>query len=130
MDLFKNKVVLGLAMGNVLLLLLAASSCNVSYKYKKLSDKEAELRFDSQEKAERMSRERQNVEEALKQATAAVEQERSLRQAAEKALTQQQMINESMQAEVEKLRKLKEKLEQEIKDALAAGRTVPRAKVQ
>ncbi len=130
MDLFKNKVVLGLAVGNVLFLILAASSCNASYKYKKLKDKEAEMRFDSQEKAERTMRERQTVEETLKQATSALEEERGLRQAAEKSLTQQQMVNDSLKAEIEKLRKLKEKLELEIKETLATGKSVTKTKSQ
>jgi hypothetical protein len=130
MDIFKNKVVLGLALGNVIFLILAASSCNTSYKYKKLRDNEAELRFDSQEKAERTMRERQTVEESLKQANAGLETERGLRQAAEKSLTQQQMVNDSLKTEIEKLRKLKEKLELEIKEALATGKSVTKTKSQ
>jgi serine phosphatase RsbU (regulator of sigma subunit) len=114
----KNRLVLILIVSNVLFMIAAFGSCKSAGDFKRAKQKEAELKFASEEKLNEISRASSVFEERVKQLTAELAQEKAGLEAAKKALVQEQLINQGLKSELDKLIKLKDALEQDLKEAL------------
>jgi predicted Holliday junction resolvase-like endonuclease len=112
----------------LILLLTTFQSCSNVRKFEEKARKEENLRFDAEEKQKKINDERADYEEKAKK----LEQELNLKKAeaetVNKALLQQQLLNASLKTEVEKLSKLKETLEEDLKNALVSAGKDDKAK--
>jgi len=122
-EVLKNRIVIVLGILNVIFLLIAVNSCSQSRKYIDVKHKEEIKRYDAEQELNKVSNDKleiedkmRKVEEALSQAGAAVE-------SSQKMLLQEQLVNKSLKAEIEKLRRLNDALEQDLKNTLVSGKS-------
>jgi succinate dehydrogenase/fumarate reductase flavoprotein subunit len=119
----KNQLVLILGILCVLFLIVAVSSCQEKSRFKKAKEKEINLRFDVEEQLKKVMDEKAAFEAKAKQLAQALEQQKSLAETAQKALVQEQLVNTSLKNEIVKISRLKDALEEDLKNALVAGKT-------
>ena len=119
----KNKTVIILAIVAAFLFLGNVSSCSNAGKQKQARDKEMATRLDLEEKMSKFSQEKSTLEAKVASLSQELEAEKTAHQTTKKALLQEQLISQSLKDEVQKVIKLKEGLEEELKDALARGKT-------
>jgi len=89
-------------------------------KWKAAYNREMAKRLDAEEKLYLSSNQKTAQEEKLKQALDELKAERLAHEATRNALAQQEAINQSLKAELEKMIKLKEKLEETIRNSAEA----------
>lgn len=118
----KNRIILILSILTVILFTGLISSCNNTYRQKKARDKEMSSRLDMEEKMGKFSNEKSIIEEKLKASQKELEEERQAHQATGKALAQEQLVNISLKDELDKVTRLKDALEEDLKEALAGGK--------
>ena len=123
MNLLKNKVVIILGVLNVIFLFVAVSKSLESKKCIDVKRREELQRFDAEQELNKISSEKKAVEAKLSKLEVDFEQVSASVDQAKKSLTQEQLVNQSLKVELEKLRKLKEALEQDLKNALISGKT-------
>ena len=114
----KDKVIISLSVLSVVLFISTVSSCNNSLRQKKARDKEMYSRIDFEEKASKVSQEQSKLVLELKSIRKELESEKASLEVAKKALVQEQMINQSLKEELQKVTKAKEALEDNLKEAL------------
>ena len=114
----KNRIVLILSILTVILFIGLISSCNNTYRQKLARDKEMSSRLDMEEKMGKFSNEKSTIEEKLKVSQKELEEEKAAHQATSKALVQEQLVNISLKEELVKITRLKEALEEDLKEAL------------
>ena len=124
--MFKEKPVLMLAILSLVLFVLNIGSCASSYSQNAARRKEMAQRLDSEEKMVRANQEKAALLEKLKAKDKESEEERTTCQAARKALVQEQLIGQNLKDELQKVTKLKEALEDDLKAALAANKKAKR----
>lgn len=118
----KNRIILILGIFSVTLFVGLIGSCSSSYKLKTAKEKEMFSRLDLEEKIGKFSSEKTALEEKLKGAQKQMEEDKAACDAVKKALVQEQLVNNSLKDELTKVAKLKEALEEDLKEALAAGK--------
>jgi len=118
----RNRLILISAILNILLLLVAVGSCGNALQQKKLKEKEMYNRLTIEEKADKYAREGASFEEKLKNTEEALQKEKADGEATKKALVQEQLVNQSLKNELEKISKLKEALEEDLKHALISAK--------
>lgn len=114
----KNKLILILGILAVLFSLTSIVSCANSQKQRAGRNREIATRLDLEEKMSVIEREKEAMGRKLDALAGGLETEREARQAAEKLLLQEQSLNQNLQAELEKISRLKETLEEDLKEAL------------
>jgi len=122
-NVLKNKTVIVLGVLNVIFLFIAVNSSLESKKCIDVKRREELQRFDAEQELNKITGEKQAVEAKLKKLEAEFAQVSESADAAKKSLTQEQLVNQSLKSDLEKLRKLKEALEQDLKNALISGKT-------
>ena len=123
MEAFKNRVVVILGVLNIIFLLVAVNSCMQGKKCIDVKHKEEILRYDKEQELNKISNEKSAIEEKLRRAETDVTQGKASAETAQKALLQEQLVNKSLKAEIDKLSKLKDALEQDLKNALVSGKS-------
>ena len=123
MEALKNKVVIVLGILNVIFLLIAVDSCTKSKQCIAVKHKEEIMRFDAQQELSKVSSDKLAIEDKMLKAEAALSQANAATETTQKALLQEQLINKSLKAEIEKLSKLKDALELDLKNALVSGKS-------
>lgn len=118
----KNRIILILSILTVILFIGLISSCNNTYRQKLARDKEMSSRLDMEEKMGKFSQEKTVIEEKLKASQKELDEEKAAYQATGKALVQEQLVNISLKDELTKVTRLKEALEEDLKEALTAGK--------
>jgi len=118
----KNRIILILSILSVILFIGLISSCNNTYRQKLARDKEMSSRLDMEEKMGKFSQEKSVIEQKLKAAQKELDEERQAHQATGKALVQEQLVNISLKDELVKVTRFKEALEEDLKEALTAGK--------
>jgi hypothetical protein len=78
-------------------------------------DKEKAVSWDAEQKTTELKKEKTLLEKQL-------EEERAGHEVTRKALLQEQMVNQSLKDELDKVTKLKEKLEEDLKEALVVNK--------
>jgi hypothetical protein len=121
-DVLKNRIVIVLGILNVIFLLIAVNSCSQSRKCIDVKRREEIKRYDAERELNKVSNDKLAVEEKLQQAETSLSQVSVTAETAQKSLLQEQMINKSLKSEIEKISRLKDALEQDLKNALVSGK--------
>lgn len=85
-------------------------------------DKEMAARIVLEEKLNKASKEKMALEEELKSQEAKLNEEKTNHELAKKNLSQEQLINKSLKEELAKVTKLKESLEEKLREAALSGK--------
>ena len=117
----KNKLMLILAVLTLIFLITTVGSCSNYRMQKTARNKEMATRLDLEEKMSKYTTEKAVSEQKLAAALQGMEEEKTAHQATKKALLQEQLVNQSLKEELEKVSKLKETLEEDLKEALASA---------
>lgn len=120
---FKTRVIIILAVLTAIFFLISASSCSNAVRQKKARDKEMATRLDLEEKMSKFAQEKAGVEGKLNAATQGLEEEKVAHQATKNALLQEQLVDQSLKEELQKVTKLKDALEEDLKEALIKGKS-------
>ncbi len=124
--LFQEKPVMMLAILSLVLFVFNIGSCISSYGQNTELKKEMAQRLDTEEKMTRANQEKAALLEKLKIKEKESEEDKAALQATRKALTQEQLVCRNLQDELEKVTKLKEALEDNLKKALAENKKARR----
>jgi len=112
----KDKIITGLIILNVLLLSGMLIAGSKSRQVKIARDKEMNIRFDAQADLYNTQKENSFLQDKLRKAEDAAKSVNTGLAAAQKALAQEQQINQDLRAELEKISGLKDSLEAELKN--------------
>ena len=123
MDVLKNRLAVILGILNVIFLLVAINSCSQNRKIIDVKHKEEIKRYDAEKELNKISSDKLRIEDEMKKLVQETAQEKVDLESAKKALLQEQLINKSLKGELEKLSKLKDALEQDLKNALVSGKS-------
>ncbi len=118
----KNRIILILAISNAIFFISTLSSCSSAIRQKTGRDKEMISRLDLEEKMNKFSQEKAALQEGLKVKEDELEKEKASLEAIKKALVQEQLINQSLKEEIQKISKLKDALEDDLKEALTTAK--------
>ena len=118
----KGRAVLILGISNLIFLLLFFGSCNNERKFKVARDKEMNIRLESEQKLDEFTKQKTGLEDKITKVEQELAQEKAELEATKKTLAQEQLISNSLKAELEKISRLKEALEDDLKDALVKGK--------
>jgi septal ring factor EnvC (AmiA/AmiB activator) len=121
-EVLKHRILVSLAILSTLLLFGNLSSCNSARRHKLLRDKEMAARLLMEEQSTKFVQERSLLEERAKAKENEVAELKTALEASQKALTQSQLINQSLKDELQKVTKLKESQEEQLKQALSDGK--------
>lgn len=121
-DALKNRIVIILAVLLAVFFFSALSSCNSAMRQKTRGDKEMAARLALEERMSKFSQDRSTLEEKAKAKEKEAQELKAALEGANRALVQEQLINESLKEELQKLTKLKEILESDLKQAKEAGK--------
>jgi hypothetical protein len=115
---------LGLVLGilNVIFLLLWVSSCNDVRKFKNARDKEMNTRLGFEEKLGEFTKQKTILEDKLNNIQQELAEGKAALESTKKSLIQEQLIANSLKSELEKISRLKEALEEDLKEALVRGK--------
>jgi hypothetical protein len=102
----------------LLFFVIAIRSCIDVNNYKKAKDAETVKRFEFDENLKKCSDEKGAVEQKLQKVTQDLEAEKTEHDATKKTLLQEQLVSQSLKEELGKVNKLKETLEENLKNAL------------
>ena len=120
--MFKAKPVVVLAILSLSLFVLNIGSCVSSYGQNAARRKEMAQRMDIEEKMVKTNQEKAALLEKLKAKDKESEEENTACQVAKKSLIQEQLVCQNLKDELQKVTKLKEALEENLKEALAANK--------
>jgi small-conductance mechanosensitive channel len=116
----KNRLVVILAVLTAIFFFATLSSCNSALRQKTARDKEMSARLQLEEKMSKFSQEKSALEEKAKAKEKESEEAKQGLETTKKVLIQEQLVNESLKEELQKVTKLKETLENDLKNALVA----------
>jgi len=111
----KNRVVIILGVSTLALLIFNIASCVNVYNQDSLRKKEMLQRMDIEEKMSKAAQESASSFEKLKALQKELDEETAAYQTAKKALVQEQLVGKSLKDDLQKVTKLKEALEEELK---------------
>lgn len=119
----KSQIILILAVLTTIFFIVALGSCNNASRLKNARDKEMSARLDLEEKMSKFPQEKLGLQEKLKEKEKELEEEKASHGASKKALVQEQLVGQSLKEELFKVTKLKETLEEDLKEALVSGKS-------
>jgi len=120
-EAIKMRVIYILAILTAIFFVSSVSSCSATHRLKSGRDKEMLTRLDLEEKFSKITQEKTRIEDKLAGLTKGLEEEKTAHQATNKALLQEQMVSQSLKEEVDKINRLKDALEENLKEALAGS---------
>ena len=115
-DSIKNRIILILAILTLIFFVSALSSCVNSRQSRNGRQEEIAKRLDAEEKLSKFTEVRSNLEKQL-------QEEKAAHQATRKALVQEQLMTQNLKEELQKVSKLKDTLEENLKEALVSGKS-------
>lgn len=124
----KDRVILILTILALIFFIGTINSCGSARRWKNNRDKEMATRLDLEEKMGKSAQEKLSVEEKLKNTSGGLEEEKVAHQATKKALLQEELVNQSLKEEIQKMTKLKEALEEDLKEALVGVKSAAKSK--
>lgn len=119
----KNRAILILGILTAIFFIGTVGSCSNTSRLRSSRDKEMTTRLDLEEKMSKFMQEKQGLEKKLKELTEGLDAEKAGHQVTQKALLQEQLVNQSLKEEITKVTKLKEALEEDLKEALVTGKS-------
>ena len=117
-EALKNRIVIILAILSVVFFFGTLSSCSSAIRQKAARDKEMVARLALEEKTSKYAQERSALEEKARAKDNQVQELKAFLETAKKALVQDQLVSQSLKEELQKVTKLKETLEEELRQAL------------
>ncbi len=120
----KNRIIIILAVLSAVFFFGTLSSCNSAMRQKAARDKEMAARLAMEERSSKHLQERTLLEEKAKAKENEAAQAKAELEIVKKDLTQNELVNQSLREELEKVTKLKESLEAQVKQALTDGRSL------
>jgi len=117
----KNRIVIILAVLSAVFFFGTLSSCNSAMRQKAGHDKEMAARLALEERMSKFSQDKSALEEKAKAKEKEAQELRDTLEATKKALVQNQLVNQSLKEELEKVTKLKEALEENLKETAAGA---------
>ncbi len=127
-EAIKNRIILILSILSAILFISTLGSCNNAFRQKAARDKEMVTRLDLEEKMTKFSQEKKAMDDKIKAIQKQSEEEKAANEAAKKALMQEQLVNQSLKDELSKVTKLKDTLEEDLKEALTGKSTKSKMK--
>ena len=127
-EAIKDRIILILAILSAILFISTLGSCNNAFRQRSARDKEMVTRLDLEEKMARFSQEKKATDDKIKAVQKQLEEEKASSEVAQKALMQEQLVNQSLKDELAKVTKLKETLEEDLKEALTGKSTKSKMK--
>jgi len=121
-NIIKNRIIIALSIVVLMLLVSNISSCSSAYRSRNARDKEMATRMGLEEKMSAFTQQKASVEEKIAQLNKTLEEEKGAHQTTKTLLSQEKLINDSLKDELEKVIKLKESLEEDLKEALVASK--------
>ncbi len=120
---FKNRIILILGILTVIFFIGTVSSCSNAKRQKVARDKEMAARLDLEEKMNKFGQEKLALEKKITALSQELAEVQATGETTNKALLQEQLVSDSLKKEILKLTKLKEKLEEDLKEALVTGKS-------
>ncbi len=120
---FKNRIILILGILTAIFFIGLVSSCSDSRRQKAAHDKEMAARLDLEEKMNKFGQEKLTIEKKMSALSQQLAEAQAANETTKKALLQEQLANDSLKKEILKLTELKEKLEEDLKEALVTGKS-------
>lgn len=121
-EALKNRILIILAILTIVFFFGTLSSCNNAIRQKVARDKEMVARLALEEKTSKYVQEKSVLEEKAKAKENQVQELEVSLDTAKKALVQDQLVSQSLKEELQKVTKLKEALEEELRQALVNGK--------
>jgi hypothetical protein len=121
-EALKNKIVVILAVLTAFFFFGTLGSCNSAMRQKAARDKEMAARLALEEKTSKYVQEKSALEEKTKAKENEVQELKAALETANKALVQDQLVGQSLKEELQKVTKLKETLEEDLRQALINGK--------
>ena len=125
-EMLKIKPVVILAVSTVILFVLNIGSCVNSYSQNVARKKEMAARLDFEEKMTKANQEKSAALEKVRARDKELDDEKAAFQAAKKALAQEQLVGQNLKDELQRVNKLNEALEGNLKEALAINKKAKR----
>lgn len=124
-EALKNRIVIILAVLSVVFFFGTLSSCSSAMRQKAAHDKEMAARLALEEKMSKFSQDKSALEEKAKAKEKEAQELKDALEAAKKALLQDQLVNQSLKEELEKVTKLKDSMGEDSKET-ASGAKKPK----
>jgi len=121
-EALKNRIVIILAILSTVFFFSTLSSCNSAIRQKAARDKEMAARLALEEKTSKYAQEKSALEEKAKAKEKQAQELKAALDTAMKALVQDQLVSQSLKEELQKVTKLKETLEEELRQGLVNGK--------
>ena len=121
-ETLKNRIVIILAILSAVLFFSTFSSCSSAIRQKAARDKEMAARLALEEKTSKYAQEKSALEEKDKVKENQLQELKVSLEVVKKTLVQDQLVNQSLKEELQKVTKLKETLEGELRQALVNGK--------
>jgi predicted RNase H-like nuclease (RuvC/YqgF family) len=121
-EALKNRIVIILAILSVVFFFGTLSSCSSARHQKTAREKEMATRLALEEKTSKYAQEKSALEEKAKARENQVQELKASLETAKKALVQDQLVSQSLKEELQKVTKLKETLEEELRQARVNGK--------
>lgn len=118
-EALKNRIIVILSILSAILFISNIGSCNNALRQKGARNKEMVTRLDLEEKMSKFSQEKKAMDEKLKALGKDLEEEKAAHEVTKKTLVQEQLVDQSLKDELAKISKLKDALEEDLKEALA-----------
>jgi len=122
-ETLKNRVILMLGLLTVIFFIGTVSSCSNAQRQKVARDKEMAIRLDLEEKMNKFGQAKLALEKKLNTLSQELAEVQAAGETTKKALLQEQLVSESLKKEVLKVTKLKDKLEEDLKEALVTSKS-------
>ena len=117
-EFIKNRVIIASSIVGLIFLVVAVGSCHDALRQKAGRNKEMAARLDAEEKLSKYIQEKSTIDAQLAKITQELAAEKTAHQSTKSALLQEQLVNKSLKEELEKVIRLKEALEVNLKEAL------------
>jgi type II secretory pathway pseudopilin PulG len=118
----KNRIVIILAILAAVFFFGTLSSCNSALRQKAARDKEMAARLALEERTSKYAQEKSALEEKAKAKENEVVELKAALETAKKTLVQNELVSQSLKEELQKVTKLKDNLEAELKQGLVDGK--------
>lgn len=117
-DIVKNRVIAILGILAVIFLLLFLGARSDLSRQKNFADERAARVMDLEDKIVKLEKEKSALTEDLKNTQAQLTAEKDAHEVDKKTLSQEQVAEQALKVELERITRLKETLEKDLKDAL------------
>jgi len=121
-EAFKGRVLLGLSLVSLIFIVSTVASCSKVGQLQKVRQQENERRFDAEANLDKLTKNMSANDQKLATLAQDLDSAKTELDTVKKTLLQEQLVNQSLKEELAKVNKLKETLEENLKEALVANK--------